>query len=39
MGRQVVSLIRQGFKFAEEYDRPLYSYVRGKYGVRSAPFG
>jgi len=39
MGRQMVSLIRQGFKFAEEYDQPLYNHVKKKYGVRSAPFG
>ncbi len=39
MGKQMVSLIGQGFKFAEEYDRPLYQYVKGKYGVGSPPFG
>ncbi len=39
MGKQMVSLIGQGFKFAEEYDRSLYQYVKGKYGVSSPPFG
>ena len=39
MGRQMGSLIRQGFKFAEEYDRPLYQYVKEKYGLSSPPFG
>jgi len=38
MGKQMVALIGQGFKFAEEYDRPLYSYVNSKYGVNSPPF-
>jgi len=39
MGREMVSLIKQGYKFPKEYDLPLYKYVREKYGVPPAPFG
>jgi len=39
MGKQVVSLIRKGFEFPQEYDRPLYQYIKGKYGLSSPPFG
>jgi hypothetical protein len=38
LGKQIVALAGQGFRFAEEYNRPLYSYVNKKYGVTSPPF-
>lgn len=38
LGKQIVALIGQGFKFAEEYNHPLYSYVNKKYGLSSPPF-
>ena len=35
----VVTLAKTGFRYPEEYDAPLYTYVFKKYGISVAPFG
>jgi multimeric flavodoxin WrbA len=37
MGRQIVSLIRQKFRFPDEFDIPLYTFVEKKYKTSSYP--
>ena len=39
VGKQMVSLISKGFKFAEGYDSASHHYIREKYGVTASPFG
>lgn len=36
-GRMVVALINTGFRFPEEYQVAMYSYIAEKYGIRSSP--
>ena len=37
LGRQVVLLIEQKFKYPEEYDITMYSFVKRKYGIDMCP--
>jgi multimeric flavodoxin WrbA len=37
LGRQVVLLVEQKFKYPEEFDKPLYSFVKRSYGIDMCP--
>ncbi|MBI4285138.1 MAG: flavodoxin family protein [Chloroflexi bacterium] len=37
LGRQVVALIKQQFRWPEEYIKPIYKVVKDKYGVEGCP--
>jgi len=38
LGKQVVTVANQGFKWPEEYKGALYSYVANKYGMKITPY-
>jgi hypothetical protein len=38
LGRLVSSLITHGFKYPEEFNKPIYSLVYQKYGIHQSPY-
>jgi hypothetical protein len=38
LGRMVCAMIDQGFKYPGDYNKPLYTLVREKYGIHQSPY-